>query len=313
MIQVENLSKVYGSRVAVWKVDFTVEKGEILGFLGPNGAGKTTTMRMITGFIPPSEGTAKVDGHDITRDPLAAKARIGYLCEAPPLYREMSVSGYLAFVAGIRGVPGPRRKGAVDRVIELCGLQDVRSRILGHLSKGYRQRAGLAQAIVHEPSVLILDEPTSGLDPRQIIEIRQLIRGLGGEQTVILSTHILPEVTVTCDRVVIINEGQIVAEDTIDRLTEGLDTMKTFRLEVARDTADLAGRLSALEGVGRVLREEEGVYELRVRAEEQVRERLASEVVASGAGLLELSRKTASLEEVFLQLVTEEEEEGDAV
>jgi ABC-2 type transport system ATP-binding protein len=197
MISVDRLTKVYGPRVAVWRLSFEVAPGEILGFLGPNGAGKTTTMRMLTGFIPPSSGTARIAGHDVVSDPIGAKAEIGYLCEAPPVYLEMTVRAYLAFVAAIKRLPAPRRRPAIARAIELCGLSQVAERVIGHLSKGYRQRVGLAQAILHQPKVLVLDEPTVGLDPRQISEMRGVIRDLAGEQTVILSTHILPEVAAT--------------------------------------------------------------------------------------------------------------------
>ena len=312
MIEVDRLSKVYGTRVAVWQVSFRVEKGEILGFLGPNGAGKTTTMRMITGFIPPSSGTVRLAGFDVREKPLETKARLGYLCESPPVYREMTVRGYLRFVAEIKRVPRGRREGLVDRAITLCGLGDVAGRIIGRLSKGYRQRVGLAQAILHEPPVLILDEPTVGLDPRQITEIRQVVRGLAGEQTVVLSTHILPEVTMTCSRVVIINEGQVVAEDTIENLTAGMGRVDVLEVRVARDRDDLEARLRALEGVQDVRREAAGVYRVRVGANPEARERLTAAVVASGAGLLEVSRLAASLEEVFLRLVTEEKAEAAA-
>ena len=312
MLSVARLTKVYGSRVAVWQVTFDVAKGEILGFLGPNGAGKTTTMRMITGFIPPSSGTATIAGFDVTTHPIEAKAQLGYLCEAPPVYREMIVRRYLGFVAEIKRVPRDRRVPLVDRAIQLCGLGDVAHRVIGHLSKGYRQRVGLAQAILHQPKVLVLDEPTVGLDPRQIIEIREVIRGLAGEQTVILSTHILPEVQMTCSRVVIIHEGQVVAQDTIDNLTAGLGRIQLLRLRVARDDDALASRLAALPGVVEALREVPGSYAVRIDGGDPARERLAAEAIGSGAGLVELSRQKASLEEVFLNLVTEERAEDAA-
>jgi len=308
MLEVDRLTKVYGTRVAVWQVSFSVGRGEILGFLGPNGAGKTTTMRMITGFIPASSGTVRLAGFDVSEQPREAKARLGYLCEAPPVYREMTVRSYLRFVSEIKLVPRARRAALIDRAIGLCGLQGVAGRVIGRLSKGYRQRVGLAQAILHEPPVLILDEPTVGLDPRQIIEIREVIRNLGGEQTVVLSTHILPEVTMTCTRVVIINEGQVVAQDSIENLTAGLGKWETLRVRVARDRDDLAVTLGALPGVERVERAEPGAYLVRLRSGDAERERLTSAVVGSGAGLLELGRQTASLEEVFLRLVTEEAE-----
>jgi ABC-2 type transport system ATP-binding protein len=306
LITVDRLTKVYGSRVAVWQVSFEVAKGEILGFLGPNGAGKTTTMRMLTGFVPPSSGSAKIAGFDVIREPLRAKARLGYLCEMPPVYREMVVRGYLRFVAEIKKVPAAKRRALVDRAIDLCGLSDVAHRVIGHLSKGYRQRVGLAQAILHQPDVLVLDEPTVGLDPRQIIEIRQVIRGLGGEQTVILSTHILPEVTMTCSRVVIINEGQVVAEDTIERLTADMGRWQTLRVRIARESPGLGGRLLGVRGVHAADPEEARTWLVRLEGGDEVKAEVAREIVASGAGLVEMVRQAASLEEVFLKLVTEE-------
>jgi len=306
MVEVEGLTKVYGNRVAIWQVSFRVERGEIIGFLGPNGAGKTTTMRTITGFIPPSSGKARVAGFDVATHALEVKSRIGYLCESPPVYREMLVRSYLRFVAEIKKVPRSKRRALVDRAIELCGLEDVAGRVIGHLSKGYRQRVGLAQAILHEPEVLILDEPTSGLDPQQNAEIRERIKQLAeqGRQTVILSTHILPEVTATCSRVVIINEGQIVAEDTTANLTTGGAT-ETVRLRVARDDPGLDARLHAIDGVESLTREA-GELCVRLSGGAASRERLSAEVVAAGAGLLEMVPERATLEEVFLKLVTDE-------
>jgi ABC-2 type transport system ATP-binding protein len=311
MIQVENLSKVYGGRVAVWDVSFNLKKGEILGFLGPNGAGKTTTMRMITGFIPPSSGTATVAGYDVAEEPLRVKEKIGYLCEAPPLYREMSVKSYLKFVASIKKVPASNMRRSLERSLELCGLSDVSGRVIGNLSKGYRQRVGLAQAIIHEPEVLILDEPTVGLDPRQIRDIRSLIKELSGEQTVILSTHILPEVTVTCSRVIIISEGQVVAEDTVQGLTGGLGRIETMLLKVSRSPAGLPETLAAMDQVVEVVAEQPNRFRVRLEGGDATRAQLADAVVRSGAGLLEMTRTSATLEEVFLKLVTEEPE-GEA-
>jgi len=310
MISVDRLTKIYGDRVAVWQVTFDVADGQILGFLGPNGAGKTTTMRMITGFIAPSSGTARVAGYDILDDPMGAKSQIGYLSETPPVYREMVLRSYLGFVADIKRTPRNLRAGRIDRALELCGLTEVAHRVIGHLSKGYRQRVGLAQAILHEPKVLILDEPTVGLDPRQIIEIRQLIRGLSGEQTVVLSTHILPEVQATCSRVVIINEGQVVAQDSIEAMTAGLGRVHSLSLRVARDADDLAVRLSALPEVTEATREGPGRYSIRVEGGDEASERIAAWAVTTGCGVLELSRQRASLEDVFLHLVTEEPAEA---
>jgi ABC-2 type transport system ATP-binding protein len=219
MIRVEGVTKRYGDVTAIEDISFHVEKGDIVGFLGPNGAGKTTTMRIITGFLPSTEGTVKVSGHDIFEKPMEVKKRIGYLPEHPPVYADMTVEGYLKFVAKIKGVSRSARAAAMDRAITQCGLKEARNTIIGKLSKGYRQRVGLAQAMIHHPEVLILDEPTIGLDPKQIIEIRELIKSLAGEQTIILSTHILPEVTMICQRCLIIDQGRIVADDSLENLT----------------------------------------------------------------------------------------------
>jgi ABC-2 type transport system ATP-binding protein len=237
MIEVRDLIKRYGDLVAVNGVSFTAQKGEILGFLGPNGAGKTTTMRIITGFLPASGGTVKVAGFDIFDDSHEVRKRIGYLPESPPLYNDMTVTSYLEFVGRIKGIPRGRLAAATDKVVQTCGLGDVRGRVLGHLSKGFRQRVGLAQALIHEPDVLVLDEPTIGLDPRQIIDIRTLIRQLAGERTVILSTHILQEVSQLCQKVVIINRGRIVTEDRIEALTQNLSLEEVFLRAISGDTA----------------------------------------------------------------------------
>jgi len=235
MIEVRNLTKRYGDLVAVDHVSFTAQKGEILGFLGPNGAGKTTTMRIITGFLPATSGTVKVAGFDIFNESHEVRKRIGYLPENPPLYNDMTVTTYLDFVARIKGVPRSEAPGARARVVETCGLTGVDRRVLGHLSKGFRQRVGLAQALIHNPSVLVLDEPTIGLDPRQIIDIRALIRELAAERTVILSTHILPEVAQLCHKVVIINEGRIAAEDRLENLTRELSLEEVFLRAISGD------------------------------------------------------------------------------
>ena len=311
MIKVEGLTKRYGDVTAIEDLSFQVEKGEIVGFLGPNGAGKTTTMRIITGFLPSTDGMVTVSGHDIFEKPMEVKKQIGYLPEHPPLYADMTVAGYLKFVSKIKGLPRSARADAIDRMLERCGLKDVRKKIIGKLSKGYRQRVGLAQAIIHEPAVLILDEPTVGLDPRQIRDIRSLITELSGEQTVILSTHILPEVTVTCSRVIIISEGQVVAEDTVQGLTEGLNRSETMLVKVSRVPDGLPGTLAALDQVEDVVADGPNRFKIRLAGGDEPRARLADAVVRSGAGLLEMARTTATLEEVFLKLVTEEPE-GEA-
>ncbi len=237
MIEVQELTKRYGDRVAVDGISFTAEDGEILGFLGPNGAGKSTTMRMLTGFLPPSAGSASVAGYDVVREADDVRRHIGYLPENPPLYPEMTVRSYLTFVAKLKGVARGRVRGACDDAIERMGLGDVAGRLLAHLSKGFKQRVGLAQALVHDPAVLVLDEPTIGLDPRQIIEIRSLIRGLSGNRTVILSTHILPEVSQICDKVVVINEGRVICEDSRENLTKDATLEEVFLRLITADTA----------------------------------------------------------------------------
>lgn len=236
MIEVKNLTKRYGSFTAVDDITFTVKKGQTMGFLGPNGAGKTTTMRVITSFLPPTSGTVTIDGYDVQDDPMEVRKRIGYLPENPPLYNDMTVQEYVTFCAELKGVPSSKRKSAVSSAIEKSGLQTRTRQLIGTLSKGFRQRTGLAQALVHDPPLLILDEPTIGLDPAQIIEIRELIRGLAGEHTVVLSTHILPEVSVTCQAVTIINDGRICAADTLDNLTGGdRDSLEDIFLKVVSE------------------------------------------------------------------------------
>ena len=247
MIEVANLSKRYGDLAAIRDVSFTAADGQILGFLGPNGAGKTTTMRIITGFMPATAGTVRVDGYDVFEQSSEVRRRIGYLPESPPLYNDMSVSAYLRFVARLKGMSRSDIAAALERVLETCGLTAVGDRLLGHLSKGFRQRVGLAQALIHDPPVLVLDEPTIGLDPRQIIEIRSLIKTLGGKRTVVLSTHILPEVTQVCDKVVIINDGRIVVEDMLANLTRGRTLEEVFIEAISRETGDGARAAAAAE------------------------------------------------------------------
>jgi ABC-2 type transport system ATP-binding protein len=309
MIEVEGLTKRYGRQKAVDGVSFRVQKGEILGFLGPNGAGKTTTMRILTCYLPPTEGTARVAGYDVFEKPIEAKKHIGYLPETPPLYPDMEVRGFLDFVAKIKGVPAKERKAKVDDAIEKCRVGDVRDKLIGKLSKGYRQRVGLAQAILHNPDVLILDEPTAGLDPKQIIETRELIKSLGGEHTIILSTHILPEVSVTCGRVVIINKGRVVAEDTPDNLMHRLRGAGALRLEVRGASSAVFDTLRAVPGIVNIVPKAEGisdvsVFEIEAQAGNDVRADLARAVVQKGFDLLGLSQVGMSLEEIFLHLTT---------
>ena len=316
MIEVQHLSKRYGRVTAVDDVSFRVERGEILGFLGPNGAGKTTTMRILTGYMPATEGRATVAGFDIFDKPVEAKRRIGYLPETPPLYPDMTVREYLDFVARIKGVPSKEKKERVTTVMQRTHVDDMADRHCSKLSKGYRQRVGLAQALIHNPEVLILDEPTAGLDPKQIIETRDLIRGLAGDHTIVLSTHILPEVAQTCQRVVIINKGRVAAIDTPDNLTARLRGAETLYVQLDAGGADAASALTALPGVTRVTMSErrnalEG-FEVESERGQDIRREIARTIVNRGWGLLELRPMRMSLEEVFLQVTTEERSEDRA-
>jgi ABC-2 type transport system ATP-binding protein len=307
VIEVQHLSKRYGPVTAVNDVSFRVEKGEILGFLGPNGAGKTSTMRVLTGYMPPTSGTAIVAGYDVLEQPIEAKRRTGYLPETPPLYPDMRVRDYLTFVAKIKGVPRNQVRSRVDVTMEKARVADMASRQCGRLSKGYRQRVGLAQALLHDPDVLILDEPTAGLDPKQIIETRQLIKDLAGSHTIVLSTHILPEVSQTCQRVVIINKGRVVAVDTPDNLTSKLRGSEAMYLQVDSQGADAAAIIQQVAGVTSVRpADAQGGLEVASEAGRDVRRDLASAVVSRGWGLLELRPMRMSLEEVFLQLTTDD-------
>jgi ABC-2 type transport system ATP-binding protein len=311
VIEVQHLTKHYGRFTAVDDVSFRVANGEILGFLGPNGAGKTTTMRILTGYMPATSGKAVIAGFDIFDQPLEAKRRIGYLPETPPLYPDMTVREYLLFVGRIKGVASKALRAQVDTAMEKARVADVAGRHCGKLSKGYRQRVGLAQAILHNPEVLILDEPTAGLDPKQIMETRDLIKGLAGSHTIILSTHILPEVSQTCQRVVIINKGKVVAVDTPDNLTDRLQGTQTLYLQIEADPGtDLVAALGTVPGVTRVTavdqRERITGVEVECQRGEDRRRELAQLVVTSQWGLLELRPTRLTLEEIFLQLTTDE-------
>ena len=312
MIEVEQLTKRYGSVKAIDGVSFRVEKGEILGFLGPNGAGKTTTMRILTCFLPATEGTARVAGFDVFNQPMEVKRRIGYLPENPPLYNEMSVDSYLDFVARIKGVDAADRKKRIGEVKEKVSIEEYSGTLIKNLSKGYKQRVGLAQALVHDPEVLILDEPTVGLDPNQIIEVRELIKSLSGNHTIILSTHILPEVSMTCQRVVIIANGKIAAVDTPENLTRQLQGSDRIYVEAKGPEQSIGEKILEIDGVLRV--ESHKVdgsdafsYSVETELKRDVRSRLARKIVESGFDLLEMRTMSMSLEEVFLQLTTKEE------
>jgi ABC-2 type transport system ATP-binding protein len=311
MITVLELTKRYARHTAVDHISFEVHKGQIVGFLGPNGAGKTTTMRMLTCFLPPTSGTATVAGFDVLEQSMEVKKRIGYLPEAPPLYPEMRTGEYLNFVGKLKGLSGAELHKRVDYVLERCAIGDVKDKLLGKLSKGYRQRVGLAQAIVHNPDVLILDEPTSGLDPKQINETRELIRSLAGDHTIILSTHILPEVEQTCEQVIIINKGKLAATDSVNNLQNRARGTESLLVEVAGrnkelDAAIVRERLERVSGVSRVMfknkRDNRSIFEVETRKGSTIRGDVARAVVEAGWDLNELRPSAVSLEEIFLQL-----------
>jgi ABC-2 type transport system ATP-binding protein len=314
MITVNDLTKRYARHTAVDHVSFEVQKGQIVGFLGPNGAGKTTTMRMLTCFLPPTSGQATVAGFDVLEQPFEVKKRIGYLPETPPLYPEMRTAEYLAFVGSLKGLSGSELNKRVEYVLDRCAIADVRDKLLGKLSKGYRQRVGLAQAIIHNPDVLILDEPTSGLDPKQINETRDLIKSLAGDHTIILSTHILPEVEQTCQYVLIINKGKLVVKDSVNNLQNRARGAESLLVEVAGrngdvDSTSVQRRLELIPGVSRVVFKEKvqnrAAFEVESRKDGFVRGDLARTVVESGWDLNELRPTAVSLEEIFLQLTGE--------
>lgn len=313
MISVENLTKRYFTKTAIEGMSFRVEKGEILGFLGPNGAGKTTTMRIITGYMPSTDGTVKVDGFDVADQPLEVRRRIGYLPENPPLYTEMTVKGYLQFVAKLKGVTGARVQDDVNRAMDKVNITDVQDRIIAKLSKGYKQRVGIAQALLNDPPVLILDEPTIGLDPKQIQEVRELIKSLAGNHTVVLSTHILPEVEQTCHRVIIIDRGKIVAVDTPQNLRSQIQGGARVFIEVEGPAPDVLAAVKAMPGVAevRIVSQEEskGSFHIDVEGGKDIRRELARAIVQAGWGLLELQSEKMSLEDIFIKLTTAEAEE----
>ncbi|MHA2620279.1 MAG: ABC transporter ATP-binding protein [bacterium JZ-2024 1] len=305
MIEVQHLTKYYGTRPAVRDVSFSVPRGSVTGFLGPNGAGKTTTMRILSGFLKPTAGRVIVAGHDIREETIQAKAKIGYMPESPPIYPEMTVREFLDFVSHIKKVPVKVRRERIDSVVEETGLTEVRARIVGRLSKGYRQRVGLATALIHNPDVLILDEPTAGLDPIQIVEIRNLIRRLGQERTVLLSTHILPEVTQVCRDVIIINEGQIVAKGPLAELSGLMRTNLRVRVQVKKDIQGFLEKVRALQGVADA-RLEDSYAVIDFGVDSDLRDAIAEIAVKGGHRLLELASAQATLEEVFLKLASEE-------
>ncbi len=306
MIEVSGLTKLYGPRTAISDLNFSINQGEIVGFLGPNGAGKSTTMKILTGFMPASFGTAKIAGFDVYDQAIDVKRNVGYLPENPPVYMEMIVADYLEYAARLHDVPKSKIKAAVSSALERTGLTHVSKRIIGNLSKGYRQRVGLAQALVHDPKVLILDEPTVGLDPVQIIEIRELIKGLAGQHTVILSSHILPEVTATCQRIIVINKGVIVAQDNIERLTSRLNHGAHYQLTVKNASESGIAAIKAIAGVKSVTSDHN---RLMIAINEELgdfRDQIVERAVLEKMGVLEFSAEKLSLEEIFLQLTTQE-------
>ena len=306
MIRVENLTKYYGDRLAVDNISFNVGKGEILGLLGPNGAGKTTTMRILTGFLMPTRGDTWVAGYDMLTHSLEGRQHIGYLPEAIPLYTDMTVRAYLDFSARIRGLDKIRRQNRIEEVMDICHLEEYIDVLIGKLSRGFKQRVGVAQAIIHEPEVLILDEPTIGIDPIQVAMTRQLIKELGKEHTILLSSHILPEVSMTCERVAIMNEGRIVAEDRIENLSSILRGTKRIRLEVEGPRKKVAERLHQIEGVSRVSYEDPH-YIVECAAEQDPRGKIMQTIVQGGWTLLSMESIEMSLEDIFLKLTTDEE------
>ena len=305
MIEVLGVCKYYGGNVGVADLTFVAGRGDVVGLLGPNGAGKTTTLRMITGYLLPSRGTVRIAGADLWAAPLALRRRIGYLPDRPPLYREMSVRAYVSYAAALRGVPRAERRQRVAEAVAACGLAEVTGRLVGHLSRGYQQRVGLAQAIVHDPALLVLDEPTVGLDPRQIHELRELIRRLGRERTVVLSSHILPEVSMLCNRVLILDRGRVLAEDAPERLARSLRGTSRFRARVAGEPAAVAAALAQVPGVS-AEPAADGAWQLEAPAGSEVRPALFYALAAAQLPLLELTPLHLSLEDVFLRLTTAE-------
>ncbi len=305
MIEIRNLTKRYGSIAAVDDISFQVKKGEVVGFLGPNGAGKTTTMKIITGFIGPTDGEVLISGRDVFDHPMETKKIIGYLPETPPLYLDQRVEEYLHFVANLKLTPKANIKALVDKAIEKTNLGEVRKRIIGHLSKGFRQRVGIAQALVSDPEILILDEPTVGLDPRQVAEVRDLINGLRGEHTIVLSTHILPEVQATCERIIIINKGKIVAEDTLEGLSDKMQGSKSLEVKTQKSDEGFIKSLQSLNGVINVNHLSNGngnTFQITFDGKEDTQVEILSQVVSKNVGLLEAKVNSINLEDIFIKL-----------
>jgi ABC-2 type transport system ATP-binding protein len=312
MIEVTGVSKFYGSKTGVKGLTFRVNSGEILGLLGPNGAGKSTTLRMLTGYLTPSTGSSCVDGNELWENPGAVRAKLGYLPDKPPLYREMTVRAYIDFAAALRGVPAAARRERVAQALEATGLKDVGGRLLGNLSRGYQQRVGLAQAIVHDPAVLVLDEPTTGLDPIQVSEIRALILRLGAERTVILSSHILPEVQLLCQRVLVMDRGRVLADDRPDLLSQRFQQSRRYRVRVFGEPEQAAAIARGISGVTRAV-VAGAVLEIDSASDMDICPELFYRLAAARLPLLELTPISLSLEDVFLRLITDEHAAGGGV
>ncbi len=308
MIEVDQLSKSYGPHEAIRNLSFQIEKGEVIGFLGPNGAGKTTTMNILACIMPASSGTARICGLDVFEQSLKIRKLIGYLPETPPLYSDMVISDYLAFAARIRNVPKTHTALAVDRVVEKCSLTEVRNRIIGRLSKGFQQRVGIAQALIHDPDILILDEPTIGLDPIQIIEIRKLIQELAASHTIILSSHILPEITQICKRVIILNDGEIAAVDSLEALTTRLRKGDRLFLRVRQANIETVDKLNALSRVVAVTQQEDGQFVIECEPHANIQDAIAKLALDQGWGIVELTPASVTLEDIFIKLTLEESE-----
>ena len=305
MIEAKSLTKKYGSRTAVSDVSFTVQKGEVVGFLGPNGAGKTTTMKILTGYMAPNQGEVYLDKIDVFKDPFSAKKKIGYLPEIPPVYSDMKVEDYLKYVARLKLCPKEKIPKLIEGAIEKANLKDVRKRLIRNLSKGFKQRTGLAQALVSDPEILILDEPTVGLDPKQVIEIRETLKQLKGQHTIILSTHILSEVQISCDRVIIINEGKIVTEDSLEGLSQKMRSKRQILLKVRKPSDKLIADMKNVKGVLSAKKTNSG-FELDVEPDENINEEVAKAVISNSYGLIELQEQAFNLEDVFIRLTDKE-------
>ena len=309
MIQAKSLTKKYGSRTAISDVSFSINKGEVVGFLGPNGAGKTTTMKILTGYMAPNQGEVHLDGVNVFKNPFTAKKKLGYLPEMLPLYSDMAVEDYLKYVAQLKLCPKEKIHKLVETTIEKVNLQDVRKRLIQNLSKGFKQRTGLAQALVSDPEILILDEPTVGLDPKQVIEIRDTLKQLKGQHTIILSTHILSEVQISCDRVIIINEGKIITEDSLEGLSRKMRAKRQIFLRVKKFSEELANKIKSIQGVLSVQKNASG-FVLDLEPNESINEKVAQAVITSSCGLIELKEQDFNLEDVFIRLTDREAKNG---